>query len=422
MFYHRRVDATRTDLTPGALTRLDQAAAAMAEMRAAQTRLYTAIHALDTDGVAVETGHRSTSRLLEEHLHLDRGDARRLLRHADLLTPGHGLTGQPTPAALPATADALGVIDDRHVTVIAGTMKTVDRLEHIDPDTRDITETQLAALARDRTPNALADAATEILALLDPDGAAPTDRAIPDNELHLLRRADGSLAGRFRYTDPAAPPKPSTPPSTTPPRPPTPTATPTTPSTPYGRCPNAAPRPSSTSQTKPSPAAAPTTPTKMTLRSTQPGPKRQSSRGRTGPSGPAPTSKAANASTSPSPSTGNSYAPPSATAPPKEPCPAPATSARAPASAPKPPAASPATPRSSPPSSTPPGNPSTSGGDPASSPSRCATPSSSATATAPTPDAANAPANAPSTTSATGPTAAPPRPTTWCCSAPTTTP
>jgi hypothetical protein len=66
------------------------------------------------------------------------------------------------------------------------------------------TETELADLALTRSPAALAQAATAIQALLDPDGTAPDDSPPPPNELHYRRRRDGSLTGRFTYRDPAA--------------------------------------------------------------------------------------------------------------------------------------------------------------------------------------------------------------------------
>lgn len=152
------------------------------------------------------TGHRCTRRLAEELLHLDPAEARRALRQTAALLPRPLLDGHERPPALPATAENLtdGRLSAAHVSVIEKTMRAVDRLTHLDPATREVVEEQLAALAVDRSPGALADAATEILALLDPDGAAPTDRDVPDNELRLLRRRNGSVVGTFRYDDPAA--------------------------------------------------------------------------------------------------------------------------------------------------------------------------------------------------------------------------
>ena len=215
MFYSERVSSGNTTLEataaadglpPSATAALGRAALAFHTLRVAEARALDALHALDAENIATTTGHRSTRRLVEEHLRLDPAHARRWLRESAAVSPQHSVTGEPLPPALPATAAALahGRLAAGHVTVIERTMRRVDRLEHIDPATRAVTEEQLAALGADRSPHALADAAVEILALLEPDGAAPTDTDVPANELHALRRRDGTLVGTFRYTDPAA--------------------------------------------------------------------------------------------------------------------------------------------------------------------------------------------------------------------------
>ena len=159
-----------------------------------------------SDAVA-ETGYKSVTRLLEDHVRIDRTEALRLTRHADSLATTTSPTGTTVPPDLPAT---VAVVDDGtagpgHVEVIRKTMR---RLHAVVPALADevlaTTEAQLAQLATTHAPAALSQATVAILALLDPDGTAPDDDPPPENELHYLRRKDGSLAGRFTYRDPAA--------------------------------------------------------------------------------------------------------------------------------------------------------------------------------------------------------------------------
>ncbi len=186
---------------------LAETAAAASAVRLAQARFYRALAALEASEAVAESGYRHTSRLLAEHVRLDTAEATRLARHAHSLTPAVSPTGAEVPAALPATANHVhaGVIGPGHVEVIRRTMA---RLAAVTPALAEhvlaTTETELAELATTRTPAALAEAATAILALLDPDGTAPDDQPPPENELHYLRRRNGSLVGRFTYRDPAA--------------------------------------------------------------------------------------------------------------------------------------------------------------------------------------------------------------------------
>ena len=185
---------------------LHEAAAAWEALRRTQARCYRALTALHASDAIAESGYRSLPRLLADHLRVDDTETTRLHRHARALTPTLSPTGTPIPAALPATATQVtaGVIGPGHVEVIRKTMNRLAAVAGLDPDTLATTETQLAELATTHTPAALAHAATAILALLDPDGAAPDDSSPPENELHYLRRRDGSLSGKFTYRDPAA--------------------------------------------------------------------------------------------------------------------------------------------------------------------------------------------------------------------------
>jgi hypothetical protein len=97
-----------------------------------------------------------------------------------------------------------GLIGPGHVEVIRTTLRRLGAVDGLEPEVLATTEAELAELATTHSPAALAEAATAILALLDPDGAAPEDTPPPDNELHYARRRDGHLVGKFTYHDPAA--------------------------------------------------------------------------------------------------------------------------------------------------------------------------------------------------------------------------
>ena len=199
-------DTTSEGLSRRVAAALAEATEAFTTLRANQERCYRALHELTISNAAGETGYRSARRLAEEHLHLDPAEAARLIRQAHALLPRPLLDGHHAPADLPATAETLieGRLGLGHVTVIERTMRAVGRMPHVDLPTREEVEHQLAALAADRTPGALAAAAADVLALLDPDGTAPSDTDIPTNELHLIHRRDGTLSGKFHYRDPVA--------------------------------------------------------------------------------------------------------------------------------------------------------------------------------------------------------------------------
>ncbi|HEY2221445.1 DUF222 domain-containing protein, partial [Actinomycetospora sp.] len=193
-------------LSRSSIAALGEAAAAWTALRGAQARCYRALTGLHESDAVAESGYRSTSRLLTDHLRIDPREATRLQGHARSLAMRVSPSGRRDSAELPATAAMVedGVIGPGHVEVIRRTMRRLAAVRGLDADTLTTTEAQLAELATTHSPAALAEAATAILALLDPDGTAPDDDPPPENELHYLRRRDGSLVGKFTYRDPAA--------------------------------------------------------------------------------------------------------------------------------------------------------------------------------------------------------------------------
>jgi hypothetical protein len=186
---------------------LDELSAAWTALRLGQARCYRALAALQASDVLGESGYRYPSRLLEDQLRIDPAEATRLARHARCLAVGVAPSGESIPAELPATASKVsaGVIGPGHVEVIRGVLRRLAGVQPaLSPEVLDATETELAELATTHSPAALAAAAKAIEALLDPDGTAPDDTPPADNELHYLRRRNGTLVGRFTYRDPAA--------------------------------------------------------------------------------------------------------------------------------------------------------------------------------------------------------------------------
>ena len=186
---------------------LGEVSASWVALRRAQARCYRALTGLEASGAVGETGYRSTSRLLSDHVRIDPSEAARLARQARALAGSVSPTGTTVPADLPATAGEVdgGVIGPGHVEVIRTTMRRLNAVTPAIPaQVLVTTEAELAGLATTRSPAGLADAAQTVLALLDPDGTAPEDQPLPDNELHYLRRRNGNLVGRFTYRDPAA--------------------------------------------------------------------------------------------------------------------------------------------------------------------------------------------------------------------------
>ncbi len=184
-----------------------ETAAAFTALRLAQARCYRAITSLEAGDAVAESGYRNLSRLLNDHVRIDDKEATRLARHARSLAAPVSPTGVAIDPELPATAAVVtaGTIGPGHVEVIRTTMRRLAAvIPAIAPDILAVTETQLAQLATTHSPAALAEAATAILALLDPDGTAPEDTPPPPNELHYLRRRNGALVGKFTYRDPAA--------------------------------------------------------------------------------------------------------------------------------------------------------------------------------------------------------------------------
>ena len=176
---------------------LDRVRERFAALRRDQYRLWEDIADLQRRGVAGQTGDRFTERLVQELGRLNRRDGDRLVDEAADLVPRVSLSGQPLPARLPATAAvcAAGEAGPGQVAIIRRTMNRIDQLDHVDTAgwAEAEAEATLAEGAARLSPDSLARVAARLLAYLDPDGAAPEDRAERDDELRLCERRDGTL-------------------------------------------------------------------------------------------------------------------------------------------------------------------------------------------------------------------------------------
>ncbi|HEX7322248.1 MAG TPA: HNH endonuclease signature motif containing protein [Mycobacterium sp.] len=135
------------------------------------------INGLAEQATPAELGN-SLPRALADRLRITRGQARRRVDEAAELGPRRALTGEPLQPVLPATAAAqrAGELGGAQVQVIRD---FVDHLpDHVDLETREIAEAQLADLGSQYRPDELTKLATKLYDYLNPDGLfSDTDRA-----------------------------------------------------------------------------------------------------------------------------------------------------------------------------------------------------------------------------------------------------
>ena len=169
---------------------------AMTALRAAEHALLAAVGELAGSGAWEASGHRRIGRFLEELWRVDPAHARRLVQHAEQVLPTVTLTGQPVAPRMPHTATACGAgeIGEEHLRVLVRAMARVERIPGIDPPKVAAAEELLAEAARTLSPCGLERVVAELMARLDPDGAAPEEEPEPTDELLVGRRRDGTLA------------------------------------------------------------------------------------------------------------------------------------------------------------------------------------------------------------------------------------
>jgi hypothetical protein len=186
-----------------AVTRWEQAQAEMAELSfaalsapdvlAVQRRLETGyrgqpavdhklIHQLTSQSTPTELGASSWPKVLSEGLRISSGEAKRRIKQAELLGPRTALTGEPLPPKLPhvAAAQARGQVGAEHLKTITGFFD--DLPGHIDDQTREVAEADLARIASGLGPTQFRAAAERLAFLLNQDGD------LPDEAEHARRR------------------------------------------------------------------------------------------------------------------------------------------------------------------------------------------------------------------------------------------
>jgi hypothetical protein len=113
--------------------------------------------------------------VLSTRLRISKREARRRIKQAELLGPRRALTGEPLPPKLPnvAAAQARGEIGAEHLKTITGFFD--DLPGHIDYQTRELAEADLARIATGLGPTQFRVAADRLALLLNQDGDLPDD-------------------------------------------------------------------------------------------------------------------------------------------------------------------------------------------------------------------------------------------------------
>ena len=131
--------------------------------------------ALQTQTTPKAIGAKNWAEVLRIRLRISSLEAHRRLRHAALLGPRRGLTGEPLEPVYAdlAKAQSAGAINTEHIAVIIEFFTNLPTW--IDTLTRTQCEQDLVAAARNSTPKQLKEAADHTLFLLDQDGPEPDD-------------------------------------------------------------------------------------------------------------------------------------------------------------------------------------------------------------------------------------------------------
>jgi hypothetical protein len=119
-------------------------------------------------------GGTSLADVMATKLGISKAEARRRIKQADLLGPRKAMTGEPLPLlANTSAAQARGQIGAEHVRIIEKFFDDLPR--HIDSQTRDQAESDLARIAKGLGPTQFRAAADRLALLLDQDGDPPDD-------------------------------------------------------------------------------------------------------------------------------------------------------------------------------------------------------------------------------------------------------
>jgi hypothetical protein len=144
-------------------------------LRRAPTVEHQLINSLVAEADPKALGGTSWADVLATKLGISKAEAKKRIKQAGLLGPRQALTGEPLAPKLSnvAVAQARGQIGPEHVRIIE---KFFDGLPgHIDYQTREAAEADLARIATELGPTQFRVAADRLALLLDQDGEPPTD-------------------------------------------------------------------------------------------------------------------------------------------------------------------------------------------------------------------------------------------------------
>lgn len=157
---------------PELLAQLDRLKGVAWALPAVEHRLLARL-AAEADPKAL--GGTSLADVLCTRLRISKTEAKRRITDAEVFGPRTAMTGEPLAPRLPhvAAAQQRGDIGPEHLRVIT---KFFDELPaHVDYQSREAAEADLARIATGLGPTQLRKAADRLAALIDPDGHEPSD-------------------------------------------------------------------------------------------------------------------------------------------------------------------------------------------------------------------------------------------------------
>lgn len=180
-------------------------AAVLVEKMTSYRRLYAEIldvvGELDRAGVANRVGYPSLPAFLSHLLHLNVGDAARMVAHAAQVTETITPTGHARSAPCPTVRAVLhkGELDPRHLDAVTDTLERLP--DWAGEEHRELIEATLADTARTESPRTVREHGRILLDRIDQDGLAPRDdEPVETGNLFRYRRLPGggiSFRGQF---------------------------------------------------------------------------------------------------------------------------------------------------------------------------------------------------------------------------------
>jgi Domain of unknown function (DUF222) len=150
-----------------------------------------------------ELGGTSLADVLGTRLRISKGEAKRRIRHAEIFGNRRTLSGEPLPPKLPnvAAAQQRGEIGAEHVKIIEQFFD--DLPAHVDYQTHEAAEADLARIATGLAPAQLRKAAARLAQLIDPDGTEPSDAdRARRRHLHFGKQGRDGLSKVIGLVDP----------------------------------------------------------------------------------------------------------------------------------------------------------------------------------------------------------------------------